>query len=399
MARARSGGRWPATKCFRSLLALGVAALVLVLHAPGTQDANADGDTRSLRLFHTHTRESATITFRRSGRYDEAGLQQLNWFLRDWRTNEPTRMDPQLFDVVWAVYREVGADVPIHIISAYRSPETNGMLHRRSQAVAERSQHMLGKAMDISLPGIDMGRVRAAGMRLQYGGVGFYGSNGFVHLDFAGVRAWPRMTRSQLARLFPDGKTVHLPSDGKPLARYEEAKAEILARRGNVAGATSVVAGHEVGVSRRSIWATLVDGSEDWSPDSSQAAFFAPAVARAKGDPAGAGVVLSSDQRAQGGVLPEEPGGVGSSIVSDVKVLLRALFASARVAEPASPARTVRISMSTSKPADVEASAVAITLGPQLNLRLSESPSFGLSSASFSGPAVKPLKFLVAQGS
>src|SRR4051794_41415600 len=95
-------------------------------------------------------------------------------------------MDPQLFDVVWAVYREVGADVPVHIISAYRSPETNGMLHRRSQAVAEHSQHMLGKAMDISLPGTDMNRVRAAGMRLQYGGVGFYGSGGLVPLHVPG---------------------------------------------------------------------------------------------------------------------------------------------------------------------------------------------------------------------
>src|SRR3954447_16907133 len=296
MARVQSRGRWSAPAFCRVLSALGVVALVLVLHAPGTQDANADGDTRSLRLFHTHTRESATITFRRNGRYDEAGLQQLNWFLRDWRTNEPTQMDPQLFDVVWAVYREVGADVPVHIISAYRSPETNGMLHRRSQAVAERSQHMLGKAMDISLPGIDMDRVRAAGMRLQYGGVGFYGSNGFVHLDVAGVRAWPRVTRSQLARVFPDGETVHLPSDGKPLAGYEEAKAELLARRGNVAGTTSVVA-DKAGVSRRSLWATLVGGSEEGSPDSSQVSAYAPAVARAKGDPAGAGVALSSDQR------------------------------------------------------------------------------------------------------
>ena len=395
--RVRSRGRWSAPTFCRVPLALCAAALVLVLHAPGTQDANADGDTRSLRLFHTHTRESATITFRRNGRYDEAGLQQLNWFLRDWRTNEPTRMDPQLFDVVWAVYREVGADVPIHIISAYRSPETNGMLHRRSQAVAEQSQHMLGKAMDISLPGIDMGRVRAAGMRLQYGGVGFYGSNGFVHLDVAGVRAWPRMTRSQLARLFPDGKTVHLPSDGKPLARYEEAKAEILARRGNGVGATSVAASHEAGVSRRSIWATLLGGSEDWSPDSSQAASFAPAVARTKDDPTGAGVALSSDQREPFSERAAEQKGVRSGVGSEAKALLRALFASARVSEPASPARAVRISMSPAQPTDGGATILAMSLGPQLNLRFSESPSFGLSPTSFSGPAVKPLLVSAAQ--
>src|SRR5215207_6576754 len=250
-------------RLLRAFLVIAAGVAGFVLGTSGTQDAVANGDTRALTMFHTHTKESVTVTFRRNGTYDDAGLQQLNWFLRDWRTNEPTRMDPQLFDIVWAVYREVGADVPIHIISAYRSPETNGMLHRRSRAVAERSQHMLGKAMDISLPGIDMGRVRAAGMRLQYGGVGFYGSTGFLHLDVAGVRAWPRMTRSQLARLFPDGKTVHLPSDGKPLARYEEAKAEILTRRGNVAGTTSVVADDEAGVSRRSLWATLFSHGED----------------------------------------------------------------------------------------------------------------------------------------
>jgi uncharacterized protein YcbK (DUF882 family) len=254
-------------KPVRSALAIGTAALALVLQASGTQDAAANGDSRSLTLFHTHTKESLTVTFRRNGMYDSAALKQLNWFLRDWRTNEPTQMDPQLFDVVWAVYRDVGANVPIHIISAYRSPETNGMLHRRSRAVAERSQHMQGKAMDISLPGLDMNRVRAAGMRLQYGGVGFYGSSGFVHLDVAGVRAWPRMTRTQLAHLFPDDKTVHLPSDGKPLARYGDAKAELLARRSNAPTAGSVVS--EKGES--SFWASLLDRSENWTTESSLA--------------------------------------------------------------------------------------------------------------------------------
>jgi hypothetical protein len=260
---------------------------------------------------------------------------------------------------------------------------------------------MRGKAMDFFLPDASMAQVREAGMRLQRGGVGFYpgSANAFVHLDVGSVRAWPRMTRSQLARLFPDGKTVHLPSDGKPLAQYEEAKAEILARRGNVVSTRSVVAGHEAGVSRRSLWATLFSRSEDWSPDSSQVSSFAPAVARAKGDPSGAGVVLSSNQREPVSERAAEQKEVRSGVGSDAKALLRALFASARVAEPASPARTVRVTMSPAKPADLEASAVAITLGPQLNLRFSESPSFGLSSASFSGPAVKPVKFLVAQGS
>ena len=96
-----------------------------------------------------------TVTFRRDGRYDEQALAQLNWLLRDWRTDEPIKMDPRLFDILWELYREVGSREPVNIISAYRSPDTNGMLRRRSSGVSEHSQHMLGKAMDIRLPDVD----------------------------------------------------------------------------------------------------------------------------------------------------------------------------------------------------------------------------------------------------
>ncbi|HSH82901.1 MAG TPA: DUF882 domain-containing protein [Herpetosiphonaceae bacterium] len=77
----------------------------------GTQDAVANGDTRTLPILHTHTGEGASITFRRNGRYDSQALDQLNWILRDWRLDEPTKMDPRLFDIVWEVYRSVGARV------------------------------------------------------------------------------------------------------------------------------------------------------------------------------------------------------------------------------------------------------------------------------------------------
>src|SRR5205085_9025239 len=108
---------------------------------------------------------------------------------------------------------------PINIISSYRSPNTNAMLRRRGRGVARFSQHMLGKAMDFYIPGVSLDQVRAAGLRPQRGGVGFYPTSGspFVHLDTGSVRHWPRMTHDQLARVFPDGKTVHVPSDGQPL--------------------------------------------------------------------------------------------------------------------------------------------------------------------------------------
>ena len=213
------------------MLALtGALSLVLTALTPAqTQNAIANGDTRTINLYHTHSGESIQATFRVNGQYDPNALQKLNHFLRDWRNDDTIKMDPRLFDVVWETYRESGSQEPIHIVSAYRSPQTNAMLRRRSKAVAEYSQHMLGKAMDMHYTDVPMSRVREIAMRLQRGGVGYYPTAGspFVHLDVGNVRAWPRMSYDQLARLFPDGKTVHLPTNGQPLARYDEARAEL----------------------------------------------------------------------------------------------------------------------------------------------------------------------------
>ncbi len=200
-----------------------------------TDTAIANGDTRTLTFHHTHTGEDFTITFKRNGYFDEGALEKLNWGLRDWRTDAPTKMDPRLFDIVWEVYQQTGSSEAIHILSAYRSPETNAMLRRRSRQVAEHSQHILGKAMDFYLPDMTMSKVRELGLKLARGGVGYYphANTVFVHLDAGGVRYWPRMTRDQLARVFPDGKTVLIPADGQPMPGYQLALAEIEARGGS----------------------------------------------------------------------------------------------------------------------------------------------------------------------
>jgi uncharacterized protein YcbK (DUF882 family) len=191
--------------------------------------AAASGD-RTLHLHYTHTGKSGSFTFRRNGRYDNNVLKQLNVFLADWRTKEPANMDPALFDLLWSVYSEVGARQPIHIVSSYRSPKTNAMLRAKSSGVAENSQHTKGKAIDFFIPGVNLTKLREVAMRHQVGGVGYYPTSGspFVHLDTGSVRAWPRMTRAQLKQVFPDGRTLHLPTDGKPLSaegrRYAEAE-------------------------------------------------------------------------------------------------------------------------------------------------------------------------------
>ena len=208
-----------------------LAALISIsLILPTSVIPAAAASERAIYLYYTHTKETARIVFKRNGQYVQSGLNDLNYFLRDWRRNEPTKMDPRLFDLVWEVYQEVGASQPINVVSAYRSPKTNEMLRESSSGVAENSQHTKGNAMDFFIPGVSLPRLRAAAMKKQVGGVGYYPTSGspFVHLDTGSVRAWPRMTRAQLQEIFPDGKTMHLPTDGKPLSQqgYQVAMAE-----------------------------------------------------------------------------------------------------------------------------------------------------------------------------
>ncbi len=212
-----------------SARAVTIACLVLAaMPVLGVSATEAAAETRSLKLYYIHTREKAVITFKRNGKYDQKGLQELNRFLRDWRRNQPTKMDPRLFDLVWEVYRRSGATDYINVVSAFRSPETNGMLRSRTKGVAKSSQHTLGKAMDFYIPGVKLSRLREVAMQMQIGGVGFYPTSGspFVHLDVGNVRAWPRMSRQELVRIFPKGNTIHLPADGKPLPGYDQALAD-----------------------------------------------------------------------------------------------------------------------------------------------------------------------------
>lgn len=210
--------------------------LVAVLIAMGflaAASSVASAETRTLKLYFIHTKEKAAITFKRNGRYDQAGLKQINRFLRDWRRNEPTNMDPRLLDLIWEAYRASGSRDYIHVVSAYRSPATNSMLRSRSKGVANKSQHMLGKAMDFYLPDVKLQNLRNIGLKLQAGGVGYYPRSGspFVHFDVGNVRHWPRMSRKELVAVFPSGKTLHVPSDGKPLPGFEQALAAYQARK------------------------------------------------------------------------------------------------------------------------------------------------------------------------
>ena len=253
---------------------LGLAGLFMLGANDALQNASAEGDTRTLSFHHLHTSEDITITFKRNGRYDEAALKKLDWFMRDWRKEQATHMDPHLFDLLWEAYREVGATQPIDIVCGYRSPNTNSMLRARSSSsgVAQNSQHINGQAMDFFIPGVPLEKIREVGLRLQRGGVGFYPTSGspFVHMDTGTVRHWPRMTHDQLAKVFPDGRTVHIPADGQPLRGYALALADVERRGGRpselsleaarVAGIDTASAEHATARPKRSLFARLFGG-------------------------------------------------------------------------------------------------------------------------------------------
>ena len=162
------------------------ARRILPAH-PGAADPRAP---RTLSFFHLHTHESITVTYKRNGAYVPSELARLNHFLRDDRTGTEVNMDPQLFDILWLVRRRLGSTSPYQVVSAYRSPSTNAWLASYSSGVASDSRHMRGQAMDVMLPGRTPAQVRAAGLELGMGGVGYYPRTGFVHLDTGPVRRW-----------------------------------------------------------------------------------------------------------------------------------------------------------------------------------------------------------------
>ena len=153
-------------------LAIGLL-LCLALVLPFEPATSREPD-KTLKLYFGHTGEHGVFTFKRNGRYDRRQLDRINHFLRDWRKDESIRMDPHLLDLVWAIYQESGSRDEIHIVSAYRSPQTNAMLRSRSSGVAKHSQHMLGKAMDWYVTDVPLDKLRAVAMKMQGGGVGYY---------------------------------------------------------------------------------------------------------------------------------------------------------------------------------------------------------------------------------
>jgi uncharacterized protein YcbK (DUF882 family) len=219
---------------------VGLAGFLLAVCCTSLQNATAEGDTRTITLHHVHTEEDLTITYKVNGVYDEEALKKIDYELRDWRREETIHMDPRLIDLVWEVRRDVGSSEPIYVVCGYRSPQTNSMLRARSSGVAKFSQHMLGKAMDFYIPGVPLEQLRAVGLYLQRGGVGFYPTSGspFVHLDTGNVRHWPAIATEEMPRLMAEGQSLHNNAEASQLAANRRQPAVMA----NVGGRTAPAA-------------------------------------------------------------------------------------------------------------------------------------------------------------
>jgi uncharacterized protein YcbK (DUF882 family) len=181
---------------FRAALAAAVPVL----------PAAYDTEPFRLRLHNLHTLEDIDIVYRIGDNYQPDAIARLNYFLRDHNTNDVVAYDPREFDLlhdILARLRRPG--VSIDVVCGYRTQETNETLRASSQGVAEHSQHILGHAIDIQIPGSSTVRLRNAALSLNEGGVGYYPTSHFVHVDVGAIRTWTysprRHRRSHLRRV------------------------------------------------------------------------------------------------------------------------------------------------------------------------------------------------------
>jgi uncharacterized protein YcbK (DUF882 family) len=159
----------------------GISEALATAPAPGA---------RTLALLNTHTGDRFGAAYWEQGHYIPDAMAAIKHVMRDHRNNEAHDIDPRLLDELSRLSGLVGAAAPYQIISGYRSPASNAMLHANSEGVATHSLHMEGRAIDIRMDGVDLTRLHDAAMSMQSGGVGFYPASDFIHVDTGRVRRW-----------------------------------------------------------------------------------------------------------------------------------------------------------------------------------------------------------------
>lgn len=165
--------------------AAAVTAVAFIRPAPAVSFA-----PRSVSLYNTHTGEWVRTVYWADGHYIREAVRDINWVLRDHRSDEVRPMNAGVLDVLGMLRRRLESNNPFLVISGYRSPTTNQRMYLRGSGVASNSYHIHGMAIDLRAEGRDLSQVRAAAASLRSGGVGFYPRSGFVHIDCGPVRSW-----------------------------------------------------------------------------------------------------------------------------------------------------------------------------------------------------------------
>jgi uncharacterized protein YcbK (DUF882 family) len=174
----------------RDVLRLGAAAGFAAIAAPAwAQGLDVWGPRRAV-LDNLHTGETFNEVYYANGSYLPDALAEATRVMRDWRTGDEHFIDPSLFDALHAIGGKLETRSPFQIISGYRSPRTNAMLRAHSDGVAQNSQHVLGKAIDVRIQGVELSNLRSAALAVGAGGVGYYPVSNFVHVDTGRVRQW-----------------------------------------------------------------------------------------------------------------------------------------------------------------------------------------------------------------
>jgi uncharacterized protein YcbK (DUF882 family) len=169
-----------------AIAATGVAAAISIAPPEPVRAA----DARQLSFYHTHTRLNLDVVYYENGEYVDSAMNEINRFLKDFRTGEATNIDPELLDLLHDLRNELDSEGTFEVISAYRSPTTNEMLRSNSSGVAKNSQHLRGTAIDVRLRGTKTRKLRDIAWEMQRGGVGYYEKSDFVHVDTGRVRRW-----------------------------------------------------------------------------------------------------------------------------------------------------------------------------------------------------------------
>lgn len=176
----------------RDFLAAGLvaAAACFFPYKAAAAMSKAFSAERALSFYNTHTGENMKTVYWNRGTYVPQALNDINYILRDYRTGEVKEIDTDLLDLLFALQQRLESAGPFHIISGYRSPETNSIMSIISKGVVKNSLHIHGKAIDIRLPGHELKSLQRAAVDLQRGGVGYYPFSDFVHVDVGKIRYW-----------------------------------------------------------------------------------------------------------------------------------------------------------------------------------------------------------------